>query len=99
MKITVRGVLLCRHCSHKDPDFMDVWLRNDLMVAVVVSCRNCGYAHYSNCPMVDDEIIVSTKMHWIRHSQNPVFTVNGVITGYRHNFSDLWGRADSEKIN
>lgn len=64
---------------------MDVWLRDELVVAVVVHCTNCAYVHYSHCPVVDDEIIVRVnRMHWIRHSQNPAMVVNGTLIGYRH---------------
>lgn len=86
MKIIIRGVLLCAWCSTKDPDFLDVWLRDDpLIVAVVVHCKNCANVHYAQCPVVNDEIIVRASRHqWIRHSTAPIMHVNNTRVGYRH---------------
>jgi hypothetical protein len=99
MKIIIRGVLLCCYCSSKDPDFMDLWLGEDSrIVALVVHCTSCGKVSYSQCPVIDDEIIVrANRQHWIVHSTKAIMYVNGVPTGYRHNVSELRGRADFER--
>lgn len=91
MRMVIRGVLLCCHCSHKDPDFMDVWLRDDpSIVAVVVACPNCARVAYSHCPVVDDEIIVRVnRMHWIIHSTAPIMHVNNTRTGYIHSVEEI----------
>lgn len=91
MKLVIRGVLLCAWCSTKNPDFMDIWLRDDPgIVAVVVHCTNCANVHYTQCPVVDDEIIVqASRIHWIKHSTAPIMYVNNTIIGYRHSAEEI----------